>query len=85
MDEPSQSRSPGGRPKNEIDTEPLTLRLDPVTSKMLDTLRSYGRFGPNRQDIILFILRTWLWENEARLRGAVASKDRPLGPIAEAE
>jgi hypothetical protein len=79
MNEPPQSRAQSGRPRNGVDTEPLVLRLDPVTAKMLEALKGYGRFGPNRQDVVLYILRSWLWENEARLRIAISSKDRPLG------
>jgi hypothetical protein len=68
-----------GRPKNKARTEPLKLRLDPATSKMLEELEMYGRLGTTKQEIVMHIVRSWLWENEARLKAAVASKDSPFG------
>ncbi len=81
MNEHNEAKASVGRPKNDIDIELLTLRLDPITLRMLEALRGYGRFGATRQEIILYILRSWLWENEPRLKTAIASKDKPLGPV----
>jgi hypothetical protein len=67
-----------GRPKSKARTEPLKLRLDPATSKMLEELEMFGRLGTTKQEIVMYIVRSWLWENEARLKDAVASKDRPF-------
>jgi hypothetical protein len=46
---------------------------------MLEELELYGRLGTTKQEIIMYILRSWLWENEARLKAGIASKDNPLG------
>jgi hypothetical protein len=69
----------GGRPRKKVRTEPLKLRLDPTTSKMLEELQSYGRLGTTKQDIVMHIVRSWLWEHENRLRVGIASKESPLG------
>lgn len=68
-----------GRPKRKVDTEPLTLQLDPATAGMLETMEVYGRLGTTKSEIVLYILRSWLWENEARLKSAIQSRDAPLG------
>lgn len=68
-----------GRPKRRVETEPLTLQLDPATARMLEVLEGYGRLGTTKQEIVLHILRSWLWENEARLKGAIESWETPFG------
>jgi hypothetical protein len=68
-----------GRPKSKVPKEVLKLRLDPTTLRMLEELEIYGRFGTTKQDIVMHILRTWLWEHEARLIAGIASKVSPLG------
>lgn len=68
-----------GRPKRKVEAEPLTLQLDPPTARMLEVLESYGRFGMTKQEIVLHVLRSWLWDSEARLRDAIHSKDHPFG------
>ena len=68
-----------GRPRSKARTELCKLRLDPATSKMIEELEMYGRFGTTKQEIVMYIVRSWLWENETRLKDAVASKDRPFG------
>lgn len=71
-----------GRPPSKLSSREVDITtMDPVTFRMLEALESYGRFGRSKQDIALFIIRTWLWENEARLRVALASTDIPLGPV----
>ena len=78
--ENNQPASRTGRPRSKAPTEPLKLRLDAATSMMLEELRAYGRFGTTKQEIVMFIVRSWLWEHEARLKTGIASKDRPFGP-----
>lgn len=68
-----------GRPKNKSRTEPLKLRLDSTTSRMLEELEAYGRFGTTKQEIVLYIVRSWLWEHEIRLKAGMASREKPLG------
>ena len=73
------------RPKHKVDTEPLTVPLDPATARMLEALEAYGRLGTTKQEIILHLLRSWLWENESRLREAIKSREAPFGPPQESE
>jgi len=82
MSEPEQPTPiTRGRPKRKVDTEPLNLQLDPTTARMLEALEMYGRLGTTKQEIVLYVLRSWLWENESRLREAIKLKELPFGPI----
>lgn len=75
-----------GRPKSKADNTDLKkLPLDPITWKMLEELEVYGRLGTTKQEIVKYILRSWLWENEARLRAGIAAKESPFGPRREPE
>jgi len=85
MSEPEQPIPIRGRPKRKVETEGLTIQLDPATVRILETLELYGRLGTTRQEIVMHVLRSWLWENEARLRNAIAVKETPLGPIQDTE
>jgi len=67
-----------GRPPNKVATEEVKLPVDPATLRMLDDLIEYGRIGTTRPDVVMFILRLWLWENQARLSREIASKDDPF-------
>lgn len=69
---------PTGRPRRKADTEPLKLRIDRATWRILEELEAYGRLGLTKQDIVLHIVRKWLWDNESRLKAGIASKDNPL-------
>lgn len=75
-DDPSGRKT--GRPASKTRKAPFKVPLDPATSKMLEELEAYGRLGTTKQEIVMYILRSWLWENEARLRAAIASKDAPF-------
>ena len=83
MPEPDQPIPIRGRPKRKVDTEPLNLQLDPATARMLEALEIYGRIGTTKQEIVLYILRSWLWENELRLKSAIRSKESPFGSVQE--
>jgi hypothetical protein len=45
--------------------------VDHATYRMIEALACYGRFGDSPPAVALFIVRMWLFENEARLRGAI--------------
>jgi hypothetical protein len=77
-DEPeNKGGRPGAGPRY-----PVEIRtMDAVTSRMLDTLVTYGRFGDSRSQVALFIIRKWLFENEDRLQKAIAARKFPLGDI----
>jgi hypothetical protein len=75
----SDEKNPRGRPENKARTEKVTLPVDPATLRMLDSLSAYGRFGVTRPDVVLTILRMWLWDNESRLREGILSSSKPFG------
>lgn len=81
MPEPEQPIPIRGRPKRKVETEPLTIQLDPASVRILEALELYGRLGTTKQEIVIYILRTWLWENEPRLKAEIQSKESPFGPI----
>jgi hypothetical protein len=85
MSETEQPIPIRGRPKRKVDTEPLSLQLDPATARMLEALEAYGRVGTTKPEIVLYILRSWLWENEQRLRAAIQSKETPFGVLQDPE
>jgi hypothetical protein len=75
MDDEPTKRT--GRPRHQIDMK----AVDTVTFRMIETLVSYGRFGGSNTEVALFIIRTWLKENEDYLKKAIAERDAPLGII----
>ena len=77
--ESDQPRRPG-RPENKVPAKEVDITtMDPVTFKMLDALVAYGRFGRSTQEVALYIIRAWLWDNEQRLKAAIGAKSSPLG------
>ena len=79
MGEPEETRPPG-RPQSKTGSRQLTItNMDVLTFRMLGTLVEYGRFGRSRPEVALFVLRSWLWDNEARLKSGIATSDKPLG------
>ena len=75
-----ESEKGPGRPKRSASPRTIDMKaVDPVTYRMIDALVSYGRFGDSMPAVALFIIRTWLFENEDRLKGAIAAREAPLG------
>lgn len=71
-----------GRPINNVPGREIHLKtVDPVTYRMIEALEAYGRFGRSKQEVVLFILRSWLLEREEYLKTAIASRERPLGHV----
>jgi hypothetical protein len=72
----------GGRPENNIPGRQIDITtMDPVTFRMIEALVTYGRFGRSKQEVVLFIVRSWLLEKEEYLRTAIASRETPLGQV----
>jgi hypothetical protein len=77
-----ESEKGTGRPKRTAPPRTVEMRaVDGATYRMLDTLASYGRFGDSVPAVGLFIIRTWLWDNEDRLREAIRERGEPLGHV----
>jgi hypothetical protein len=71
-----------GRPENNVPGREIDIKtVDPVTYRMIEALVAYGRFGRSKQEVVLFIVRSWLLEKEEYLKTAIASRERPLGHV----
>jgi hypothetical protein len=82
MADEEKPRGPVGRPENDVPGREVRITtMDPVTFRMLEGLVMYGRFGRTKQEVVLFIVRSWLFEREASLRSAIASRETPLGVV----
>ena len=53
---------------NRVGTIKVPLSLDPTTNRVLERLASASILGKNKAEVALTILRTWLWDNEEKLR-----------------
>jgi hypothetical protein len=49
--------------------------VDPVTFRMVNVLAGYGRFGRSRPEVALYMIRSWLAENEQYFKEALAARD----------
>jgi len=76
--EPKKGR---GRPPRSVPTLPIVMGVDPATYRMIEALACYGRFGATPPAVALFIVRTWLFENEVRLRAALDAGEALLPQI----
>lgn len=81
MGDVGQQKGAAGRPESKAKKTDLPLSIDLITNRMLETLAGYGRFGTSRQEVLLFIVRSWLWENEPRLKAAISLEETPLGIV----
>jgi hypothetical protein len=79
MDE--TAKRPRGRPRKEAKgrTVLVPLRVDEATLQKLDALIEYGGYGTRRTEIVMYILRFWLRENDERLKTEIATKLTPFG------
>jgi hypothetical protein len=76
------AKKQAGRPEGSVPKYSIEITtVDPVTSRMIDAIVTYGRFGRSRPEVALFIIRTWLMERENYLTGAIQNRDSPLGRI----
>jgi hypothetical protein len=76
------SKKPAGRPEAAVPGRNIDITtVDPVTFRMIEALVAYGRFGRSKQDVVLFIVRSWLLEKEEYLKTAIASREAPLGRV----
>jgi hypothetical protein len=75
------SKKPG-RPENSVPGRQLDITtVDPVTFRMIEALVAYGRFGRSKQEVALFIIRSWLLDKEEYLKSAIAARESPLGYV----
>lgn len=75
------SKKPG-RPESSVPARSIDITtVDPVTFRMIEALVAYGRFGRSKQEVALFIIRSWLLEKEEYLKRAIATRESPLGQV----
>ena len=53
---------------NGIATSKLQLTVDQVTAKTIESVVPLGIHGANRAEVAAWIIRTWIWDNQDRLR-----------------
>jgi len=66
-----ESKRGPGRPPRSVPLRPIVLKVDPANYRMIEALACFGRFGDSPPAVALSIIRMWLFENEARLKGAI--------------
>jgi len=49
-------------------TSKLQVTVDAVTDRLIGELAAIGMFGTSKAEVSCHILRTWLWENQEKLR-----------------
>jgi hypothetical protein len=70
-----------GRPPRSVPPRTIVMKVDHATYRMIEALASYGRFGDSPPAVALFIIRTWIFENEARLKSAIDAGEVLLGHL----
>lgn len=74
-------KGPGRRPRT-LSVRQIAMKgVDPATYRMIEALSCYGRFGDSPPAVALFIIRTWLFENEGRLKSAIDAGEALLPHI----
>jgi hypothetical protein len=82
MTDDSSSKKTAGRPERIVPNRQIDITaMDPVTFRMIEALVAYGRFGRTKQEVALFIIRSWLLDREAYLKTAIAARESPLGLV----
>jgi hypothetical protein len=53
---------------NSIKTVKLQLTVDETTARILDDMVEVGIHGTTKAEVGSWVIRTWIWENQDRLR-----------------
>jgi hypothetical protein len=57
------------RKKNCLSTALLQVSLDETTDRILERMISVGIHGKNKSEVASWIIREWIWQNQAQLAG----------------
>lgn len=57
-----------GRSVGRPETTKLQVTVDAVTDRLIGELAAIGMFGTSKAEVCCHILRTWLWDNQEKLR-----------------
>jgi hypothetical protein len=62
--------------RNGVESEKLQVTVDQATDRVISEMVLVGIHGANKSQVAAWILRTWIWENQERLRhnGIVLAK-----------
>lgn len=54
--------------QNGIETSRLQLTIDEATDRIINEMVGLGIHGANKAEVATSIIRSWIWENQERLR-----------------
>lgn len=54
--------------RNGVESEKLQVTVDQTTDRIISDMVALGIHGPNKSQVAAWILRTWIWDNQERLR-----------------
>lgn len=54
--------------QNDVATCRVQVTLDINTERVIGDLASVGIYGTNKSEVAAAIIRSWLWDNQERLR-----------------
>lgn len=54
--------------RNDVRTRRLQLTVDETTNRIVEAMVPVGLHGANKAEVAAWIIRTWIWENQDRLR-----------------
>lgn len=55
---------------NGIETTKLQLTITAAADRLIGEVVSLGIHGSNKSEVASWIIQTWLWDNEAKLRAS---------------
>ncbi len=65
--------------RNVVKTVKLQLSIDEVSDRLLQRMSNVGLFGKNRVEVASWVIRQWIWHNQADLErlGIVVKSEMP--------
>ena len=54
--------------RNGVESEKLQVTVDKTTERIVSEMVTLGIHGQNKSQVAAWILRTWIWDNQDRLR-----------------
>ena len=54
--------------RSSVNTVKLQLTVDETTDRLLDDMVGVGIHGTTKAEVGSWVIRTWIWENQDRLR-----------------
>jgi hypothetical protein len=78
---PSQSHGFPVAKRNGVGSEKLQVTVDKTTERIVSEMVGLGIHGQNKSQVAAWILRTWIWDNQDRLRqNVIALVGEPSTP-----